>query len=195
MEEQRKIPPVHSNSSQLANMGIFDIDDKIAALKGDLSVVTIENLMQLIGYSRLSGDLYLSTPSNQACFIVRNGELVFSYLKFNDTMVGQRLISDGHITEENLRACLEIYNEKNGKLRLGEILVLKKLVSNSVLVQVLKEQVKDCFFTVLKWKEGIFSFFENELPPNEDIMLSERLDHLVLECTVALDKRRNEEKR
>lgn len=72
-------------------------------------------------------------------------------------------------------------------MRLGEILVDKKYVSRDILEEVIKEQVKDCFFKVLSWKKGTFSFCVNEFPPEEDILLSERIDHLVLRGIVAME--------
>ena len=144
--------------------------------------------MQLMGHAGLSGELHLVAPDNAACFIIRNGELVFGYLQLNLARIGERLLEAGHITIENLRECLQIYEEKSSKLKLGEILVGRKYVSSDILEEVIKEQVKDCFFKVLSWEKGTFSFCVNESQPEEDILLSERIDHLVIKGIVAMDR-------
>lgn len=81
-----------------------------------------------------------------------------------------------------------VYKEKSSKLKLGEILVGRKHISSDILEEVITEQVKDCFFKVLSWEKGTFSFCANESQPEEDILLSERIDHLVFKGIVAMDR-------
>ena len=45
------------------------------ALQGDLSVVTIENLMQLLGHAGLHGELQIKTTNNSAVLFVHKGTL------------------------------------------------------------------------------------------------------------------------
>ena len=177
-------PPqyISDNESETINS-----DNKIVALQGDLAVVTIENLMQLMSHAGLSGELHLVTSDNDASFMIRQGALVFGYLKFNLPRTGERLVKAGYITNEKLQGCLRLYREQSSKQRLGEILVDKRFISNNHLEEVIKEQVKDCFFKVLTWKKGSFSFCPNESPPDENILLDERIDHLIIEGIVALD--------
>jgi len=182
-----KSPILNQEDDSIKVSEIQNFDNKVVALQGDLAVVTIENLMQLMSHAGLSGELRLVTIDNDACFIIRHGALVFGHLKFNFPRTGERLVQAGHITNENLRDCLRLYREQSSKLRLGEILVDKRFVSTNHLEEVIKEQVKDCFFKVLTWQDGSFSFYPNESPPKENILLDERIDHLIIEGIVALD--------
>jgi len=180
--------PSHRRDIPEQQTEMLNFNNKTASLQGDLSAVTIENLMQLMSSAGLSGELHLVAPGNTACFIIRDGELVFGYLQFKLARIGERLLGAGHITNENLRECLRIYQEKDCIMRLGEILVDREYISRDILEEVIKEQIKDCFFQVLSWKKGTFSFYVNEFPPEEDILLSERIDHLVLKGIVAMDR-------
>ena len=166
---------------------IINFDKENAALKGDLSVITIENLMQLMSHAALSGELRLVSPDNSACFIIRKGALIFGHLQSNSPKIGERLVQANYITTENLQECLRLYQEQSSKQRLGKILVDKNFISDSHLEEVIKEQVKDIFFKVLYWKKGAFSFCVNESLPEEDILLDERIDHLLIEGIVAMD--------
>ena len=158
-----------------------------SAFQGDLSVVTIENLMQLVSHAGLSGELCLATPDNDACFIIRNGALVFGHMELDFPRIGERLVQAGYITTENLQECLQLYQAESDKQRLGQLLVEKQFILNSHLEEIIKEQVKDCFFQVLSWNLGTFTFCVNESPPEEDILLDERIDHLIIEGVVAMD--------
>ena len=166
---------------------IKNVNNK-SAFQGDLSVVTIDNLMQLVSHAGLSGELCLATPDNDACFIVRNGALVFGHMELNFPRTGERLVQAGYITTEKLQEGLQFYQAESDKQRLGELLVEKQFILNSHLEEIIKEQVKDCFFQVLSWNLGTFTFCVNESPPEEDILLDERIDHLIIEGVVAMDR-------
>ena len=162
-----------------------------SAFQGDLSVVTIENLMQLVSHAALSGELCLSSPVNSACFIVRDGALVFGHIDQDFPRLGERLVQAGHMTTDELQQCLLIYKEQEGngtsRKRLGELLVEEEFVLDSHLEDIVKEQIKDCFFQVLSWNEGVFNFRVDDSPHHEVIHLDERIDHLILEGIIALD--------
>lgn len=158
-----------------------------AVLQGDLSVVTIENLMQLMSHAGLSGELHLITSDNEASFVIRKGALVFGHLTNSSPRMGERLVQAGYITNENLLECLHVYQEQSSKQKLGRILVDNRYISVAHLEEIIREQVKDCFFKVLSWKKGSFFFFSNESPPEEDILLDERIDHLILEGIFEMD--------
>lgn len=164
-----------------------DFDKKCSALQGDLSVVTIENLMQLMSYSGLSGELHVGSPENAASFIVDNGILVFAYLKSNSLRIGERLQQKGYVTKENLKDCLQLYRNQSTKSKFGALLVEKGFLKNSDLEEAIKEQVRDIFFEVLSWKNGTFSFCASDNSPKEDILLEERIDHLILTGIVQMD--------
>ena len=158
-----------------------------AAFQGDLSVITIENLMQLVSHAALSGELQLTTPSNTAVFFVHKGTLVFSYLEKNPMKIGERLVQDNYITSENLQECLSQYRRTSSRPKIGKILVEKGYLQQKDLEKAIKEQIKAIFFEVLSWREGSFSFSIKEIPQGEGIFLEERIDYLILEGIVHLD--------
>ncbi len=158
-----------------------------AAFQGDLSVITIENLMQLVSHAALSGELQLTTPSNTAVFFVHKGTLVFSHLENNPVKIGQKLIDGKYITSENLQECLSRYQEKSQHPKIGNILVDKGYLLQEDLEKAIKEQIKEIFFEVLSWKQGSFSFSIKDIPPGEGIFLEERIDHLILQGIIQLD--------
>ena len=158
-------------------------------LQGDLSVVTIENLMQLMSHAGLSGELRLFASQNSACFIIDEGTLVFGYLKSNSFRIGERLLQKKFITMENLNECLQTYKDQSAKPKFGTLLIEKGFLSNSDLEETIKEQVRDIFFEVLSWKEGTFAFCASECTSNEDVRLEERIDHLIITGIIQMENK------
>jgi hypothetical protein len=165
----------------------FNTSKKTAPFQGDLSVITIENLMQLVGHASLSGELQLTTPSNSAVFFVHKGTLVYGYLENNPMKIGQILIQENYITSEHLQECLAQYKRESPRPKIGKILVGKGYLQQDDLVKAIKEQIKAIFFEVLSWKEGSFTFSIKDIPSGEGIFLEERIDHLILAGIIHLD--------
>ncbi|MEN8188703.1 MAG: DUF4388 domain-containing protein [Thermodesulfobacteriota bacterium] len=159
----------------------------LAAFHGDLSVVTIENLMQLVGHASLSGELQLATRDNSAIFFVHEGTLIYGHLEENSMKIGQKLIEKNYITSEQLHQCLSLYQEKSSRPKIGKILVKKGYIQQKDLEKVIKEQIKEIFFEVLSWKEGAFIFSIKKILSSEAIFVDERLDYLILEGLIHRD--------
>lgn len=158
------------------------------ALQGDLSIVTIENLMQLLGHAGLYGELQIRTSNNSAALFVHKGTLVYGHLENNPLRIGQRLIQGKYITPKQLQSCLSLCRGRLSRPRIGKILVEKKYLQREDLEKVHKEQSKAVFFEILSWQTGSFAFLVKRIPRNEDIFLQERLDHLTLEGVFHVDE-------
>ncbi len=158
------------------------------ALQGDLSILTIENLMQLMGHAGLYGELQIQTPTNSALLFVEEGILIYSYIKNTPMRIGQRLIQGNYVTSEQLQDCLSLSRANTPRPRIGKILVAKKYLRQEDLEKVYKEQAKDNFFEILSWKTGSFTFIVKRLSRNENISLHERIDHLTLEGVCHADE-------
>ena len=157
-------------------------------MQGDLSVVTIENLMQFIGQAGLYGELSIKTDSNSAVLFVHKGTLIYCYLKNNPLKIGQYLTLKNYISEEQLQTCLSLYKNKVSRPRIGRILIDKGYLQVNDLKKVYKEQSKASFFEILSWKRGSFAFHVKRMPNNEDILLQERIDHWTLEGVLHVDE-------
>ncbi len=166
----------------------FSSRKEIPPLQGDLSVITIDNLMQLVSHAALSGELKLTALGNCAVFSVDRGTLVYAYLENNPTKIGQQLIRENYITPEQLEESLSHYETSVPRLKIGEVLVQKGYLRQKDLEVIIKEQIKSIFFEVLSWKKGAFSFSLKTATHKESIYLDERIDHLILEGIVSQDR-------
>ena len=161
---------------------------KTVDFQGSIDIVTIEGIFQLVYYASLSGKLLLLNPPEKASFYFSKGKLTWGTLHTQQKQIGQRLLDSSLITEEQLDECLTIHiNEKNKK-KLGKILVEKGFLQSDMLNSNLKQQAKDAFFTALTWKSGTFAFISDFTSGEDEITFSERIDHLLIEGVVHIDK-------
>lgn len=161
---------------------------KTVDFQGAIDIVTIEGVFQLLYFTNLTGKLILLNPPDKATFHFVKGQLTWGSLHTNQKQIGQRLVDSELITKEQLNECLTIHiNEKNKK-RLGEILLNKGFLQSDLLHHSLKEQAKDAFFSVLNWKTGTFAFISNFTSKEDEVSISERIDHLLLEGVVQIDR-------
>ena len=182
MEEQRRVQ-TRTNGTTIQ----YNSRREPAAFQGDLSVITIENLMQLVSHAALSGELQLVTPVNSAIFFVHQGSLVYGYLEENPLRIGKRLEQGNYIANTDLQKCISQYQGQSPQPKIGSILVEKDYLQQADLEKVIKEQIKDIFFEVLSWKEGSFSFLIKEIPDNDGIFLEDRLDGARRLASAAID--------
>ena len=154
--------------------------------QGSLAVLSIENVLQLLYYTALSGKLMLLNPPSKATFYITQGKLAWGTLHPQQKQLGQRLIESSKITEEQLQEGLSIHVTEKQQKKIGEILVEKGFLRRESLLDSLKAQVRDAFFDVLTWSQGTFAFI-SDISAEEEISLNERIDHLLLEGIVEVD--------
>ncbi len=156
-------------------------------MQGDIAVIELNSIFQFLDYAALSGELRVITEQNIASFFFNKGMLIFGSLSFNRKRIGDMLSDSGLITAEQLNKCLAIHTQLGGRRRLGDILVRKGFVEYADLSKILQNQAREAFFETLMWKCGMFFFYVNQSPAEEEILINERIDHLLLEGLVRMD--------
>ena len=157
------------------------------ALQGDIAAIELNNIFQFFDYASISGELRIVGDKNEASFFFQNGVLIFGALSINQKKIGGLLIESNLITAAQLSQCLGIHARHGGQRRLGEILVRKGFLKFVDLAEMLKKQAKEAFFTTLSWEKGMFYFYLDQYPSKEEILINERIDHLLLEGIVRMD--------
>lgn len=156
--------------------------------QGRIDAISIEGIFQLLYYASLSGKLLLLNPPDEATFYFKDGKLTWGTLHKRQKQIGQRLIESSNITDQQLRQCLKIQTTNKQQVKLGKILIDKGFLQSDILHDSLKDQVKDAFFDALKWKQGTFAFVTDLNTPGEEIIINERIDHLLLEGIIQIDR-------
>ncbi|MEO0106092.1 MAG: tetratricopeptide repeat protein [candidate division WOR-3 bacterium] len=85
--------------------------------------------------------------------------------------------------------------QKKTNKRLGEILVEKGFITKEVLEQELANQISETIFTMLTWETGYFNFEADLLPGSEEFLVQLSPQELLLEGARQIDEWRKLEKR
>lgn len=158
-----------------------------AAFQGDMAEIELNNIFQFIDYAALSGELFVAGDSNSARYFFQNGALIFGSLGENPKRIGEMLIESAVITEEQLSQCVELQEKIKDQRRLGGIVVEEGYLDYEKLTEILHSQAKEAFFETLKWQSGSFFFYVNKQPAEKEILIHDRIDHLLLEGIIRLD--------
>jgi hypothetical protein len=163
------------------------ITERVADLRGSVSSIPIEVVLQIIGYSELSGALRLKNHNKKATLLIKKGNLCWGTLHDPLKRLGQRLIASSTITETQLIDCLRAQSSGQRREKLGEILVTKGILESGLLLKSLEEQVKETFFEILDWTSGTFTFQVMDKLPSNFCELDKQIEKLLLEKAVITD--------
>lgn len=155
--------------------------------QGNIAVIALDNIFQLIDLAALSGKLEIRSQENDGNFYFSGGVFVHGTLSIHPRRIGAILIENGLLTEEQLQECLQLHGQSGQPQPLGEILLEKGYVAPEHLDASLERQVKEAFFETLAWQEGTFAYYPGEKPAASAPQLQERVDHLLLEGMIYLD--------
>lgn len=157
------------------------------SLQGNIAVIELNNIFQFFDYATISGELRVVGEQNNASFFFQKGMLIFGALSVNQKKIGDLLLECKLITVAQLSQCLDIHAQHGGRRRLGDILVRKGFLEFERLAEMLKKQAREAFFTTLSWKKGMFFFYADHYPSKEEILINDRIGHLLLEGIVRMD--------
>jgi hypothetical protein len=157
-------------------------------LGGDLAVMEPSMIFQVTGICGLTGKMKLITVDNVASFWFREGGLLFATIDTRKKKLGEFLIEDGMISDDQLEKALKEMRKAGGKKRIGDILIDRGDLEHETLERAIHSQIKEVVYEVLPWKKGQFVFFNGVEPENEDILLDIRMDHLILEGLKRIDE-------
>jgi DNA-binding response OmpR family regulator len=139
--------------------------DEQAVMSGDLSFISIAEVLQMLELQRQSGMLVISRPEAEIQVYLSEGKL--DLVQGRGLPVGFRLgrylIEDGVIEREALRGILE--HPTSGKRLLGEILVGQSQATAEQIQRALKRQTCELIYELVRWEKGRFAFFEGAISP------------------------------
>lgn len=171
---------------QVEQQAIASARDGIA-MQGDIGLIALDNIFQLLDFAALSGRLEVHAPGNSGFFSFNNGLLTNGMLQMNHRRIGEILLESRIITEDKLQECLLLHEQGGAQQRFGQILLEKGYVQADRLDESLLRQIKEAFFETLSWTEGTFVFYQNQTVPLSDTDLQARVDQLLLEGMISID--------
>jgi DNA-binding response OmpR family regulator len=133
-------------------------DKQREVLSGDLSVVSIAEVLQLLALQRQSGALSVVTRRAEITLHVRDGNIDFATWKGlrDEFLIGRYLIEDGVLTREELQHVLE--HRAGSKRLLGEMLIQLGHATAAQVHTALTRQTSELVYELVRWDRGRFAF-------------------------------------
>ena len=139
------------------------------SLGGDLRTMPFVDILKWLDAGKKTGTLSLEGRSVEKRIVFRNGSLTSSWSNDPRESLGQFLVSDGRISEEQLFKAL-LKQEDQGKL-LGTVLIEDAMLTEEELRRSMQAKAEECVYELFLWTEGRFQFREGEIPDTSPISL------------------------
>jgi hypothetical protein len=155
-------------------------------LQGDLSRIQLPDVLSFMAMIRESGRLVVRDGSTERTIHWKEGHIVFASSNSFEHSLGQFLLRNGKITEEQYE---ESKKRVAPQMRHGKVLVQMGALSPKDLWWGVKNQVLEIIYSLFAWKGGEFSFFlsDDELA-HERIALQINTSSVIMEGIRRLDE-------
>ncbi len=154
------------------------------SLSGKLETMGLPEVLQWIATSRKTGTLYVRKASVEKRILFQAGEIYSSWSNHPRESLGQFLIRDRLVTEEQLFRAL-LRQEQQGQM-LGAILVADGVIDGDQLRRALRTKAEETIYDLFQWPDGDFQFRDGEFAEPFHIELS--VTHVVLEGIRRVDE-------
>lgn len=156
------------------------------AIKGSLKEASLADVCQLLALGLKTGCLSITDKSRFGQIYFDKGRITYARVVNRRDRIGDLLVRDGLLSQDQLNAALEYQNEHPDK-RLGEVLVSREFISQKDLQLYVRIQIEEAIYHLFTWARGNF-FFEADEVPEADILLSISPDSLLLEAARRVDE-------
>jgi predicted transcriptional regulator len=157
-----------------------------AILEGDLSKIQLPDVLSFMAMIRRSGKLVVRQGPLERAILWKDGEIVFAASNSNEHSLGQFLLRNGKITQQQYE---ETKRRVTPQMRHGKLLVQMGALSPKDLWWGVKNQVLEIMYSLFGWTDGSFSFYESaEELSHERIVLQINTSSVIMEGIRRLDE-------
>lgn len=151
------------------------------ALKGNLRDFSTTQLLNLINLARKTGTLTIQHNGDAANMAFREGKLIYASQEDVD---GNHLITilqaGGKLTGEQA-AIINKHAQGKSDKQLGHLLIQAGRVTQSDIIQSVRQFILDIVYQLFTWGEGTFRFEANQLPSAGHITIPIDLESVIME--------------
>ena len=161
------------------------------SFKGNLEVLNLSDIFQSLAMNRHSGTLVVNDGKREKKIFFAEGEI--SLLSSGRRMrLGDLLIANGKITEDDLDLALKL--QKQSRKKLGEILCEEGFCDEDDINLLLRQQIEEELYDLFLWRKAEFEFMADQMP--DDMIrespnltrLSINTNSLIMEALRRLDE-------
>jgi hypothetical protein len=150
------------------------------ALKGNLRDFSTTQLLNLIHLARKTGTLTIDTSNGSARMAFREGKLIYAVAGEERGTLTSILQRAGKLSAQQAQA-IDKGSKKISDRELGLMLIDAGLVTQSDIVQSVRQHILNIVYRLFTWAEGAFRFEANVLPPRDLITVPINLESVIME--------------
>jgi hypothetical protein len=150
------------------------------ALKGNLRDFSTTQLLNLIHLARKTGTLTIDTSNGSARMAFREGKLIYAAAGEETGSLTSMLQRAGKLSAQQAQA-IDKGSKKISDRELGLMLIDAGLVTQSDIVQSVRQHTLNVVYRLFTWAEGGFRFEANVLPPRDLITVPINLESVIME--------------
>jgi hypothetical protein len=151
------------------------------ALKGNLRDFSTTQLLNLINLARKTGTLTIQHNSDTAQMSFREGKLIYAFMgEESENHLAQILHNAGKLSEEQARL-IQMRAKGTSDKQLGHMLIQRGHITQSDIIQSVRQNVLDTVYKLFTWADGLFRFDANTLPSPGHITIPIDLESVIME--------------
>ncbi len=151
------------------------------ALKGNLRDFSTTQLLNLINLARKTGTLTIQHNGDSAQMSFREGKLIYAFMgEESENHLAQILHNAGKLSEEQARI-IQVRAKGTSDKQLGHMLIQRGHITQSDIIQSVRQNVLDTVYKLFTWGEGFFRFDANKLPSPGHITIPIDLESVIME--------------
>ena len=139
----------------------------------------LSELLQWLSLGQKTGTLLIEGHGVEKRVYFQGGRINSSSSSDQREYLGHFLVSNGYITEEELKMAMEVQEESN--ILLGRILVMINAINETDLLRLMRKKAEESIFDMFLWEEGNFEFVDGELPDLKMVPLSLDVTGIIME--------------
>lgn len=156
------------------------------SLAGELGTMALADIMQWVSQGRKTGTLHVSRGALQKKVVFDEGEIIQSWSNDPRESLGQFLVRDRVVTEEQLFRSL-LRQEKEGR-PLGALLVADNVLSQEDLMRMLAHKAEETVYDLFHWPEGKFQFKDGEKSADAPFSVRLEVTNVIMEGVRRIDE-------
>ena len=141
--------------------------------------MSLPDLLQWAGRGQKSGTLELRQDALKKRVHFRSGSIAGSSSNDPRDYLGQVLLSEGVISEQQLKDAMELQGRT--KVMLGRILVQWGLVEEPRMAAVLRHKAEETIYSLFLWDDAEFEFRDGDLPPGDLVAIEVAVEEVLME--------------
>ena len=123
------------------------------AIKGSLKEASLADVLQLLALGQKTGCLTVTDRMNLGYIYFDRGHIVYASIVNRRDRLGDILLKNGRITNEQLGAAIEQQANERER-RLGEILIMQGAITQGDLERYIQMQIEEAVYYLFTWTRG-----------------------------------------